>query len=309
MREERPPAPVALQYDQITRMLAGPAMPPPPGSFGEDYQAALLATPNPFLARMRAYTTSPDGSSTLNSLAPGMMSMMTMLFGGAPTRYTIYYARGWIRTDDVVAHTATISKCDEHTIITLDLTKKTYTQESTGSKAAPCLGTAASPAPAPSLSPGTADVAMESKVESLGPMTIDGIDTNGTKFDMTMTTTNATGSCHNGSMSMSTVMYVSKIGQPRAFCPLPDNPLNAHSFYDMISRGGCKPTMHITADTSAAAAFNPSNLQLYALVTFEMPSAQKRSFNILTERGHVAWLDQSQADALFTIPPDFVRAK
>ena len=302
------PAPVALQYDQITRMIVAPATPPPPGSFGDDYQAALLATPNPLLTQI-SLAIAKGGSSQLSGGASSMVRLMTMLLGGHPTRYTFYYAKGWIRTDDAVARVATISKCDEHTIVTLDLAKKTYTQTSTGTGDAPCLGAGASPVPSPVLSPGTADVTMESKVASLGAMTIDGVDTTGTSLAMTMTTTNATGSCHNGSMNMTTVMYVSKVGQPRAFCPLPDNPLNAHSFYDMISRAGCKPTMHITADASAATAFNPTNLQLYALVTFEMPSAQKRTFNILTERGNVAWLDQSQADALFTVPPDFTLAR
>jgi len=306
------PAPVAMQYDQITRMIAPPATPPPPGTFSDDYQAALLATPNPLLARMKTYARSSGGSAALSGMMPGMMSMMTMLLGGAPTRYTIYYTKGWIRTDEIATHTATISKCDEHTIITLDLAKKTYTQTSTGSSDGPCVTASASLPPAPAPSPGTADIALVSKAATLGPMTIDGIDTTGTSLDLTMTTTNATGSCHNGSLSMTMVMYVSKIGQPRAFCPLPENPLNARSFYDMVPHAGCKPTMHMTADASATAAFNPTNFQLYQLLSMEMPSmspAYKRSFNMLTERGHVAWLDQAQADALFTIPPDFALAK
>ncbi len=303
------PAPVALQYDQITRMIAAPATPPPPGTFADDYQAALLATPSPLLARLNAYAASSGGNHAFNSAMSAAMGMMTTLLSGRPTRYTIYFTKGWIRTDDTVAQTATISKCDQHTIITLDLAKKTYAQKTTESSDSPCVTASSSPAPVPVRSPGTADLTTVSKVANLGPMTIDGIDTIGTSLNMTMTTTNATGSCHNGSMTATMVMYISKIGQPRAFCPLPENPLNLSSLYNMASHVGCRPTMHLTADSSAATAFNPSNFQMYTLVDVQLPSAPKPSVNMLTERGHVAWLDQAQADALFTIPPDFTAAK
>ncbi|HTV91559.1 MAG TPA: hypothetical protein VMG98_02485 [Verrucomicrobiae bacterium] len=308
------PAPVALQYDQITRMIAAPATPPPPGTFADDYQAALLATPNPLLARISAYAAAAGGNHAFNGAMSATMGMMTTLLSGRPTRYTIYFTKGWIRTDDTVAQTATISKCDQHTIITLDLARKTYTQKSTESTDSPCVANSSSPSPAPERSPGTADLTTVSKVSDLGPLTIDGIDTTGTSLNMTMTTTNATGSCHDGSMAVTMVMYISKIGQPRAFCPLPENPLNPGNLYymashAMASHAGCRPTMHMTADASAATAFNPTNFQMYTLIDIQLPSAAKRSANMLTERGHVAWLDQAQADALFIIPPDFTAAK
>jgi hypothetical protein len=300
-------APVALQYDQITRMIAAPATPPPPGSFGDDYQAALLATPNPLLTQMnlaiaKSGNRQPTGSSA------GIMSMMTMILGGHPTRYAFYYAKGWIRTDDVVAQTATISKCDEHTMITLDLAKKTYAQKSTQTTAAGCSGVNASPSPAPLKSPGTEDLTIVTKTTDLGPKSIDGIDTTGASVYVNGTTTNATGSCKNVQFSTTMVRYASKIGEPRAFCPLPQNPLNASDPVAMFARAGCKPTIHMTADASALSAFSPGNLALYQLISMTMPE-QKYGFNIVTERGHVAWLDQTQADALFTVPPDFTLTK
>lgn len=299
-------APVALQYDQVNRTIFAPATPPPPGSFGDDYQAALLATPNPLLSRMNVAMAK---SGQLTDASAGMMSMVTMVLGGHPTRYTFYYAKGWIRTDDVVAQTATISKCDEHTIITLDLAKKTYVQKNTQTTAAGCLGVNASPSPAPQKFPGTEDLTIATKATDLGPKSIEGIDTTGASVDVTGTTTNATGSCHNAEFSTSMVRYVSKIGEPRAFCPLPQNPLNASNPLAMFAQAGCKPTIHMTADASALSAFGAGNLALYQLISMTMPAPQKHGFTMLTERGHLAWLDQAQADALFTVPPDFTLAK
>jgi hypothetical protein len=65
----------------------------------------------------------------------------------------------------------------------------------------------------------------------------------------------------------------------------------------------------MTADASALSAFGAGNLALYQLISMTMPAPQKHGFTMLTERGHLAWLDQAQADALFTVPPDFTLAK
>jgi hypothetical protein len=235
------PAPVALQYDQITRMIATPATPPPPGSFADDYQTLVATLNPPFRVRLR--------------------------------RFTFYYTKGWIRTDDTVAQTATISKCPERTIIMLNLAKKTYTQKNTQTQDTDCLNVNVPAPPAsPAESPGTEDLTIAATMSDLGPKTIDGIDA-------------------------------------RAFCPLPQNPSSAGNPLNTFAQVGCKPRMHITADASVMSLLSPTNVVLYQLISTALPAPQTHSLNMVMERGHLTWLDQIQADALFMIPPDFSEAK
>ncbi len=325
------PTPVALQYDEISRVIMAPATPPAPGAFPTDYQLAMSAAPPPATPANVATPAPrphgivgslsgvipgmPGGSNTgegppggaggagpgMNGSSSGSMGMMNMMRTGHVVRYTFYYTKGWIRQDDPVAQTATISKCNEHIFITLDLAKKTYTQSSTQASSdcfqMPMSG--ASGRGGGNAQPGTEDLTIDATSQNLGPKTLDGIPTNGASSDLTMASTNATGSCQNSQYSMSQVAYISNITKPRAYCLLAAAPDPTHT-----TQGGCKPTLH----GSGSMNFNSTKLEMYLLMNTTPPQSRGHSVGMLTERGHVTWLLKPQADPLFVVPAGFTPA-
>jgi hypothetical protein len=325
------PTPVALQYDQIVRLVMPQTTPPAPGAFAADYAAiagapagattadAAAATPTPapkkhggiggFISSV--VSGQPPGSSGDDANAPpgappGMMDSINAMRKGTLTRYTYY--KGWLRTDDVAHQTAVISKCAEHQYITLDLAKKTYTMTDTK----PACDTLP-PMPmgprgrqqAVNEAPGTVDMTITNSVQNLGPMTIETIATDGYDNTLQMSMTNATGSCLNAGMAMNMLQYVSKIPLPHRYCPLP----RGAGSYDPSSvvNGGCKPTMHANG---AGAAFDTDKLVMYSKMTVNPGGGDPRmgAFAHVTERGNVKWLSGASADALFTVPPGFTKA-
>ncbi|MGB6985760.1 MAG: hypothetical protein WBD74_07265 [Candidatus Aquilonibacter sp.] len=336
------PTPVALQYDEISRVIMAPGTPPAPGAFAADYQLAMSAPP-PQATPSNIQTPAPrphgivgslsgvipgmpGGSNTeegapgdasgaggpgMHGMPAGTMTMMNIMRTGHLVRYTFYYTKGWIRQDDPVAQTATISKCNEHVFITLDLAKKTYTQTSTqGSSDCFQMPTMGGPAgrggsASRNTAPGTEDLTIDATLQNLGPKTIDGIPTNGASSDLTMASTNATGSCQNSQFSVSQVSYISNITKPRAFCPLAAAPGVATDPTQIAAQGGCKPTLHGTGSMN----FNSTKLEMYLLMSTTPQQSRGRSIGMLTERGHVTWLLKAQADPLFEVPAGFAPAQ
>lgn len=299
------PTPAALRYDEITRVVLPPASPPPPGSFPGDYQTLASATAAP---QRRG----------LFAIAQRAMDAYQGATKGHLTRYAFY--RGWVRTDDPLAQTATIEKCDQHQFVRLDLAKKTYTMSSS---ALPCPTTSAMPGadsnPPQSSSepPGTVDVTVKGTTANLGPLTIDGIATNGANHDLELSLTNATGSCKNADLKMTTTQYVSTIGTPRRYCPLPrtaaTNPIDLATG----THGGCKPTIHTQLHGLGFGFGDEGNrIVMYLRIAFtggsfagsDMPPQQRGAISSVTERGNVTWLSGAPADALFAIPADFTQA-
>jgi hypothetical protein len=320
------PTPVALQYDELQKMVMSPATAPPPGAFQDDYKLAMQApntsgvdeggTPPPHRGGLGGLGAMMGGAMGGHRGPPGMgdaSGMMNMMKYGNLTRYTYYWVKQWVRVDYPVSQTATITKCKEHQIIQLDLAKKTYTIVNTGTSGCDTGGQAPSgmsmPGAPVSSEPGTVDVTINSTDKNLGPLTIDGINTNGNDSTLSVQMSNATGSCKNSPASeMQTVKYVSNIDKPRPYCPLsvhaggiPTTPQQA------MSRGGCKPSIHgNTGGGNPMAMMSESQkLEMYSLLTMQ---SQRGSFGSLTERGNVAWLYKPQAEALFAIPPDFTEA-
>ncbi|HET9029183.1 MAG TPA: hypothetical protein VFN49_03330, partial [Candidatus Aquilonibacter sp.] len=243
------PTPVALQYDELSRMVLAPATPPPPGSFQDDYKLAMTppsnvaeqptppkrhgglgnllnAAMNPMGAAVDQASENAADRMAQNMMGPAMgasMQMMNMLRNGHVVRYTYYWSKSWVREEDPVAQMATISKCRQHQFITLDLAKKTYRISDTTPKGCDTMPQQSASRSAPTVrneAPGTVDMTVSANAKSLGPKTLDGIHTNGSNHDFQMAMTNATGSCHNGAMLMTMTSYVSGIRKPRAYCPL-----------------------------------------------------------------------------------------
>jgi hypothetical protein len=271
------PAPVALQYDEIARVIVAPATPPAPGGFTNDYKIAMSAAPAQTTASFIqtqplqplsqegqhsmngpvSVPGEPGGSNTAESIG-GAVSRGTSQ-GGGPSRsnateramhagylirYTFYLAKGWVRQDDPVMQAATITKCPEHTMIVLNMAKKTYVQTTTD-----C------PQALPSQ-PSTTD---NTATQDLAAQTIEGIATSGSRSD----------ACE---------IYVSKIPKP-----------------DGVPLG----------EQAACEQHNPM-LAMYVLTNTVVNG---RTLHELTERGHVTALDASTADPLFVVPAGFSPAR
>lgn len=315
------PTPAALQYDEITRMVLPPGTPPPPGAFSTDYQTIVSASSAPAAPRSHGFGgllgAVMSGNPGLGDAAAGMMLTMR---NGHLVRYAYY--KGWIRTDDVVAQTATIQKCDQHQYVTLDLAKKTYTQTDTQ----PACPTPAMPmgggpmhASGGNAPPGTVDMTINVDTKDLGPMTIDDVATKGSEHTMELAMANATGSCHDGNMSMSMTQYVSGIPVPRAYCPIP-HAMNPGDMVSMRSGGGCKPNMHVNANMGGIGWGENvlGRLVIYSRMSFNGGGAQSSGndpgagrmagMGMVTERGNVKWVSGADAEALFAIPPGFTKA-
>jgi hypothetical protein len=249
-----------------------------------------------------------QGSDSSSNPYAGAMEKMNAMRKGTLTRLTYY--KGWLRTDDVVAQTAVISKCLEHQYVTLDLAKKTYTLTNTkpACDTTPQMPVGPHRTQVENEAPGTSDMTITSSEQNLGPLTIETIATTGFDKTIQMSSTNATGSCTNTSFGMNLEQYVSKIAVPRAVCPLPrgggtDNPTS------YVVHGGCKPTMHTSG--SAAGMMEIDKLVMFSKMTTNVAGGEARmaGFAQVTERGNVKWYSGAAADALFSIPPGFTQAQ
>jgi len=316
--------PVALQYDEIVRIALPPSTPAPPGAFQSDYaaivqtQTAAAATPSPAPPRRRggifgaiAQVVSGDvgGSEAASGGYEDAMHRMDAMRLGRLTRLTYY--KNWVRTDDPVAQIATISKCDVHQFITLDLARKTYAIADTAPKCAPQTmpgrpgsgGTVIE-----NEAPGTGDMTFASTQTDLGPKTLDGIPTTGADRAIEFSATNSTGSCRNSDAKIATEVYVSQIGKPRPYCPLPNVAPVPTSPENYVVHGGCKPRMHGSA-AGMAAIFDSTKLEMYLKMTMASGGDGRPGEGLatVTERGNVKWLPQTEADALFSVPPGFAK--
>jgi len=319
--------PVALQYDEIVRMALPPNTPPPPGAFQTDYAAIMAgmsatataapATPTPaprkhglFGVIQQVVTGAPSGDegedggqSVADGYAANAVNAMKKMQQGTLTRLTFY--KNWLRTDDPVNRTATISKCDVHQYITLDLARKTYSIANTAPKCPPS-GPSGYPGPGRTTveneAPGTGDITFKNSATNLGPKTLDGIPTVGWDKTMEYSATNATGSCSNGDFKIVTLSYVSQIVPPRPYCPLPSG--GAPNPESVIVHGGCKPRMH-----NAMSGFGSisDRLEMYLKMSVASGGQNGGGFATVTERGNVKWYEQPQADALFSVPPGFAK--
>ena len=315
------PAPVALQYDEISRIIVAPATAPAPGAFADDYKLAMSARPahvsqsssidTPTL-KSRGISGSlaesipgePGGTNTSESLGDAVSNGASnaapsagdqLMHAGRVTRYTFYVAKTWVREDSPVLQTAAIAKCDQHIVILLDLAKKTYRQ----------MPIDCSTMPGPHES-STEDLAIDTTAsQDLGSLTIDGVKTTGSRVTLSETAGNATGTCKNSQSAYARVAYVSKIPKPPAYYPITWAPGILTDPVLMPEQGGCKPTLHGNGASTIAA--DPM-LEMYVM-TDRASSDHGRTVHTLTERGNVTALDAAAADPLFEIPAGFSPAR
>lgn len=335
-------APASLQYDEIVRVVVGEATPPPPGSFKADLAAienppsdqtaqapkkhgfgnilgAVLSGQNPVDAAA--------GNLADNAVANAMGGMLGSLNSftafmrqGKVARYTFY--NGWERIEDTSAQTATITKNDLHQVIVLNLKNKTYrtsdptAQSSTATSSEPSAPSkkSARTKEAPE-EPGTAVVDFSREGTLLGHEVLENVPTTGYRNKVTLAMTQATGSCRNGSFSVTSSQYLAKLQEPQVTSagtvsrPAPRVPTDPQS---AVTRGGCKPTF-----TAHNSGVNPPSGRfiMYSLVAMQpqdakaTPAPNGGTFSFVTERGNVVSLTPSAAAPLFEIPSDFTPEK
>jgi len=283
------PTPVGLQYAEITRMAVPPATPIPVGAFQADYAAIV----NP--GTESAAGVDEETAAAMKAMGIKMPASMNSMMSGKLLRYAFF--KGWIRVDDLVAHTPERRKCDVHQFIELNLQKKTYRvgdrslmdQEVSGAGRGPEANAS-----------GTITMAMTRKGAPLGPQTIDNVKTNGFTMMTSMNITQATGGCgEKGAVSMVETQYVSGIHQPRAFCPMRAT--------GMPYSGSCKPSI----TSHASGAVPPSDrLVMYSKMASLPPGSTDPNSAVgafVMERGNVKVLFLPDAQALFAIPADFTK--
>ena len=294
-----------VQYDQLTRFGGFPGYPTPqPDNFDANFKAAVDAAV--------AFDNRPQGHGILSmirnaeSMAKATQGVMK---SGMPMTY--YYMGNWEREDDPGKQTGTIYRPDRKQIIHLDLAKKTYTIEDMGSATPPPAAPPQPPQPNQPTQPpqpGTAkqDITVSSNL--IGPMTIDGTATTGYHSDFKIVTTEATGSCQNGTYEASVDDYVSSIVPPNTQASdLMRQGLTTMSPSMFAAKGGCTPTttMHKAVGATAPAG----HLTLWEILTFkggQQSGSQGQSFSTYIERGHVHILGPGDA-GLFDIPPGFTK--
>jgi hypothetical protein len=125
-------------------------------------------------------------------------------------------------------------------------------------------------------------------------------------------TSQATGSCREGSATIETVQYLSALPRPTVnSCPVRRAPLPTTASEAVTPpSGGCRPSFTASRSGPTPPA---SRLALYSLLTFgagggatPAPQARASGIGFLTERGNLKTLGAGDA-GLFSVPPGFTK--
>jgi hypothetical protein len=301
----RSAAPSGIAYDEITKIILGSPS-PEPGSFSEDFAAALDAEKN---------AAAPGAHHGLfgNIMNAMDMAKNAMNLSRTGTATSKYYLGALERSDDPGAQTATISKPQQHQIVYLNIAKKTYRVMDTNI-AAPTVtpppmerarsGGGATPAP------GTGKLDITVSSTALGSRTIENVPTSGYKMSFTLSETQSTGSCTDGNFTTSIVEYVSRYAEPRTSAGRTEAARVSSMRPELMAlKPGCTPT--ITMHTAGGAKPPAGRIPMWMLVTISAgaPTAQGQmsgGFSTLIERGNVRTLTAADKK-LFDIPADYSR--
>jgi hypothetical protein len=220
------------------------------------------------------------------------------------------------REDDPAHQTVTITRPDRHQVIHLDLEHKTYYIIDTSAQpmaAPPSYQRPTGPqGPQPSPVPGTAKVAVTVRTDSLGQKTIDNQQTSGYKLTFKLASTEATGSCVNGTFETDVTEYVSNYAEPSisqpSGRPMPSRPAMTNP-ETMAMRPGCRSTF--TAHMHAGSGAPSGRLVLWELLALKGGAQTQQGsvgggFGTLIERGNVRTLGPADK-SLFETPPGFTQ--
>ncbi|GEM_PF-3866198 len=289
----------ALSYNEITKVITKGS--PAPGSYSNGSFDA-------------------DWAAATQKKAGGLFGMiknaMSMMSNGIPS--SLYYLNNMERNDDVKDATGTITIPAKREIIHLDYGQKTYWIATPN----PAQETMETPPPQPQPQPqqsmappqpGTAKVAVTVTTTSLGSMNLGGVDTNGYQMTFKVVSTEATGSCKNGTFGTAMTEFVSSYPQPELRNPNPtmkpppkmENPLLQPGLAT-VGSPGCKPKVSATVKNGPTA---PSGrLVIWEMLTFNLAGGatgqQAGGISTVIERGDVKQLGSGDS-GLFDIPAGF----
>jgi hypothetical protein len=304
------PPPPGVAYDEIARVLAPGATPPPVGSFAQD--AAVIAALPPLvvpkgrppdysamkllmLASTRAVLPWVALGTSWAATAAGRVEMKVVaddwkkekadFANGRAVRertgvlVAFAYYRGWSRIEFVPGYIV-IDKPDQGLTITLDSAKKTYHSvhvesiETFTANSASVTGTA------------TLDGA--AAVEALPPMRIEGLSARGYRTTGSIIVTRASKACVAGPHHVTETEYVSDLPDTR---------------YDPVQDAtNAQPLVGACTMDSSVSHHEPGHLVLYRTVMVDEGSSA--AFGTALERGNVRALDDAD-NALFLPPPNF----
>ncbi len=121
----------------------------------------------------------------------GMQNMGAMFEHGTAERH--YYGTTKFRTDNLALGTGDITDCAARTLTHLDLNAKTYHVTSLDEPQAPPHPGHDNAAPGPAATDDGTKIAIDLTTKALGPLTVEGVATNGYSMNMKMTVTKADG--------------------------------------------------------------------------------------------------------------------
>ncbi len=293
-----------ISYNELTKIVMGQSAPAPgsysKGSFDADWQSAQPGKQSNTHGLFGAFNAMKNA---LNSLSTGTPS-------------TYYYLTNMEREDDITGQTGTITLPDKGQYIHLDFANKTYsiTSPHTAEQYIPPQ-TQQQPGPQgpqPSPQPGTSKVAITVSTTSLGSKNLGGVDTDGYQLTFKIVSSQATGSCINGTFQTTMTEFVSKYAEPSIHWPmaakLPHMAMPKFSNPETASfKPGCTPKTTTRVHIGPTA---PSGrLVIWELLTINASGqAQQGSmaggFSTLIERGDVKQLGGGDS-SLFGPPPGF----
>jgi len=282
-------------YASVTRFASGGSGPAPaPGTFQADFQTA--STP----------VSAPKMPFGLGKMVGSMQNATAMFKNGLAQR--TYVGTTKERIDSVAAGTADITDCTARTITHLDLNAKTYSVTSMDQPQAPSSGGGHS-APGPAPTDDGSKYAIDMTTKALGPMTIEGVATNGYSINMKVTATKPTGETSSFNTEITT--YYAGFAEPAFSCPGHLNftpaggPAGPSLMQTQMIMGamGSKGNPRFTF-TNSGPSVPGGRFSMWQMSTF---AGQGRggAFNVVMERGNVSTV--SDGDPVFSVPAGFTK--
>ena len=294
-----------LGYDAVTKFLISQdAGTPAPGSFAADFAAASVTQKAP----------SGHMPFGLGKIVSSMQNVGTMMKNGTAQRR--YIGSTKFRDDDLTTGTGDLTDCTARTITHIDFNAKTYHVTSMDQPAQPqhpSSGRPESPGPAPTDDGTKIALAITSK--SLGPLTIDGVPTNGYLMNIKMTITRPTGETATTNEELTS--YYSGTPEPFESCP------GIHFSLPSGSSGGSSAGANSAAMaqmrtalaglsskgdsrfkvTTSGPPVPSGKLALWQMMRMKGADESAGGFGGVTERGNVHSL--SDSDPAFSVPAGF----
>ena len=304
------PAAGGLAYGSVTKFSAGsddgPA--PQPGTYRTDFATAA--------APASSGGDSPKMPFGLGKMLAKAQSAAAMFQNGTAEKH--YIGTNKERVDAVAAQTADITDCTARTITHLDLAKKTYSVRSLDQPevSMPSSGGHHETPGAMPTDDGTR-VALDVTTKALGPLTIEGVPTNGYATNIKMTMTRGT-ETHSTNMTMTA--YYAAMDEPHFGC-------GEHGFGGMAaglasmamanyglmmkalqSRGNLGSRFSFTNSGPSLPAGKLAMWQDTAMTAAGQDGGGHGhgSFNVIMERGDVH-APLADSDPIFGVPAGFTK--